>query len=81
MENTAISMSLSQMPETLEPAIPDAEDWAAVQLLTREVQEAEWMGNAMRLQLFSGIRPFVYFAKLILSTPRFRLTKSAELAP
>jgi hypothetical protein len=33
------------MPETIEPPIPDAEDWAAVQLLIREVQEAERMGK------------------------------------
>jgi hypothetical protein len=29
------------MPETLEPPIPDAEDWAAVQSLIAEVQQTE----------------------------------------
>ncbi|SRR5258708_27604914 len=34
------------MPEILEPPIPDAEDWAAVELLIRDVQEAESKGKS-----------------------------------
>jgi hypothetical protein len=59
-----ITLAKNQMPETLEPLIPDAEDWAPVQLLIRDVQEAE-MGKS-------------YAASIVFWNTAVRLFRRAE---